>query len=139
LGPEQSFFGRFDHALDSKGRLILPSRIRSRLGSRCFLTPHVEGCVAIWTPETFQAEIDSRAAAAVDTWSRNEVREWCSAIDEIEIDSQGRILIAADLRSYADLEREVVIVGVIDHVELWSPVQWGAKAHAPVGAAASGA
>ncbi|MGP8065897.1 MAG: division/cell wall cluster transcriptional repressor MraZ [Acidimicrobiales bacterium] len=137
MGPESSFFGRYDHSLDSKGRLILPARIRSRLGPRCFLTPHLEGCVAIWTPETFQAEIDTREQSAVDTWTRNQVREWCSAIDEIEIDNQGRILIATDLRSYAGLEREVVIVGVMNHVELWSPPAWNAKALDPTGAAAT--
>ncbi|MGD0742684.1 MAG: cell division/cell wall cluster transcriptional repressor MraZ [Acidimicrobiales bacterium] len=137
MGPENSFFGRFDHSLDSKGRLILPARIRARLGSRCFLTPHLEGCVAIWTPETFQAEIDTREQSAIDTISRNQVREWCSAIDEIEIDSQGRILVAADLRNYAGLEREVLIVGVMDHVELWSPSKWNAKELVPTGASAT--
>ena len=137
MGPENSFFGRYDHSLDSKGRLILPARIRSRLGQRCFLTPHLEGCVAIWTPETLQAEIDTRKASAVDAWTRNQVREWCSAIDEVEIDSQGRILVATDLRNYAGLEREVVVVGVMDHVELWSPSNWDAKALVPIGAGAA--
>jgi MraZ protein len=136
LGPEKSFFGRYDHSIDSKSRLILPARFRDRLGKYCFLTPHLEGCVAIWPPETFQAETDLRERSAVDTWTRNQVRNWSSAVDEIVIDTQGRILIATDLRNYAGLERDVVIVGVLDHVELWSPSMWDSKALAPAAAGA---
>ncbi len=137
MDPESSFFGRYDHSLDSKSRLILPARIRERFGRLCFLTPHLEGCVALWTPETFQAETDTRYSSAVDTLTRNQVREWCSAVVQTEIDSQGRILVAAGLRSYAGLEREVVIVGVLDHVELWSPSMWNAKALVMSGASAA--
>lgn len=134
LGPESSFFGRYDHSLDAKGRLILPARLRARLGSRCFLTPHLERCIAVWPIETFAAEIKAREEQAVDTWSRNDVRDWFAAVDEIEIDAQGRILVASDLREYAQLEREVVVVGVNDHVELWSPQGWSTKELAPSGA-----
>jgi MraZ protein len=134
LGPETSFFGRYDHSLDTKGRLILPSRLRGRLGSRCFLTPHLEGCIAVWPVETFHAEIETREAQATDTYSRNAVRDWFAAVDEIEIDSQGRVLISGHLRDYSGLNREVVIVGVHDHVELWSPERWASKELAPAGA-----
>ena len=137
MGPETSFFGRYDHSLDAKGRLILPARLRARLGSRCFLTPHLELCIAVWPTETFQAEIEARESAAVDTWTRNEVRNWFAAIDEIEIDAQGRILVANDLRDYARLERDVVVVGVHDHVELWSPDSWSTKELAPLDASSS--
>ena len=137
MGPESSFFGRYDHSLDAKGRLILPARLRARLGSRCFLTPHLERCIGVWPIETFEAEIEARKAQAVDTWSRNDMRDWFAAVDEIEIDAQGRILVASDLRLYAQLEREVVVVGVDDHVELWSPQGWSTKELAPVGAASS--
>jgi MraZ protein len=137
LGPENGFFGRYDHSLDAKGRLILPVRIRNRLGSLCFLTPHLDGCLAIWPPETFRAEVELRHASAIDSFARAQVREWSSAVDETEVDPQGRILVAADLRAYAALEREVVIVGVIDHVELWSPPMWNATVLVPSGAGAT--
>ena len=137
MGPESSFFGRYDHSLDAKGRLILPARLRVRLGTRCFLTPHLERCIAVWPLETFEAEIGARKSKAVDSWSRNDMRDWFAAVDEIEIDAQGRILVAADLRDYARLEREVVVVGVDDHVELWSPQGWSTKELAPSGAVLS--
>lgn len=133
MGPESSFFGRYDHSLDAKGRLILPSRLRTRLGSRCFLTAHLEDCLALWPPETFEAEIESREAQAVDTWSRNATRDWFAQVAEVEQDNQGRILISAELREYAALEREVIVIGVRDHVELWSPGRWSTKALSPTG------
>jgi MraZ protein len=133
LGPESSFFGRYDHSLDAKGRLILPSRLRNRLGSRFFLTAHLENCLALWPLETFQAEVEKREAEATDTWTRNAARDWFAKISEVEQDTQGRILISSELREYAALEREVIVIGVHTHVELWSPELWATKALAPAG------
>ncbi len=132
MGPESSFFGRYDHSLDTKGRLILPSRLRNRLGARFFLTAHLEHCLALWPIETFQEEIESRQSQAVDTASRNAMREWSAKVAEIEQDTQGRILIVAELREYAALEREVIVIGVYDHVELWSPDRWASKELLPL-------
>jgi MraZ protein len=133
LGPESSFFGRYDHSLDAKGRLILPSRLRTRLGSRFFLSAHLEDCLALWPVETFQAEVESRESQAVDTLTRNAAREWFAKVAEVEQDTQGRVLISAELREYAALEREVIVIGVNDHVELWSPDRWATKELAPAG------
>ncbi|MGA8297663.1 MAG: division/cell wall cluster transcriptional repressor MraZ [Acidimicrobiales bacterium] len=133
MGPESTFFGRYDHSLDAKGRLILPSRLRTRLGARCFLTAHLEGCLALWPGETFLSEIESRESEATDTWSRNAVREWFAKVAEVEQDNQGRILISSELREYGGLEREVIVIGVHTHVELWSPGRWASKELAPAG------
>ncbi|MGB9111166.1 MAG: division/cell wall cluster transcriptional repressor MraZ [Acidimicrobiales bacterium] len=137
MGPESSFFGRYDHSLDAKGRLILPSRLRTRLGTRFFLTAHLEECLALWPPETFEAEVESRESRAVDTWTRNATREWFAKVAEVEHDTQGRVVIPVELRDYAALERDVIVIGVHDHVELWSPGRWAAKALAPTGGVAS--
>ncbi len=133
MGPESSFFGRFDHSLDAKGRLILPSRLRTRLGTRFFLTAHLEDCLALWPLETFEAEVESREAQAVDTWTRNAAREWFAKVAEVEHDTQGRVVIPAELRDYAALGRDVIVIGVHDHVELWSPDRWATKELAPTG------
>jgi MraZ protein len=137
LGPESTFFGRYDHSLDAKGRLILPSRLRTRLGTRFFLTAHLEDCLALWPLETFQAEVESRESAAVDTLTRNAAREWFANVAEVEQDTQGRVLIPAELREYAALEREVIVIGVHNHVELWSPDRWATKELAPAGSVPS--
>jgi MraZ protein len=131
LGPESTFFGRYDHSLDAKGRLILPSRLRNRLGTRFFLTAHLENCLALWPLETFQSEVESRESAAVDTMTRNAAREWFAQVAEVEQDTQGRVLIPAELREYAALAREVIVIGVHNHVELWSPDRWATKQLAP--------
>lgn len=137
MGPESTFFGRYDHSLDAKGRLILPSRLRTRLGTRFFLTAHLEYCLALWPLETFQAEVESREAEAIDTWTRNAVREWFAKVAEVEQDTQGRVLIPAELRDYAALGREVIVIGVHNHVELWSPDRWATKELAPAGSGPS--
>jgi MraZ protein len=131
LGPESTFFGRYDHSLDAKGRLILPARLRTRLGTRFFLTAHLENCLALWPLETFQSEVESRESAAVDTVTRNAARDWFAQVAEVEQDTQGRVLIPAELREYAALAREVIVIGVHNHVELWSPDRWATKELAP--------
>lgn len=122
------FFGRYEHSLDAKGRVILPAKLRVHFAQPGFLAPHLEGCLALWTVEEFDKEVAVRLAQAEgDPRSRNAVRDWASAVFEAEIDRQGRMPIPAHLRSYASLEQEVLVVGMINRVELWSPRSWAAK------------
>lgn len=122
------FFGKYEHALDAKGRVILPAKLRSHFSEPGFLTRHLEGCLALWTSEEFEKEIEVRLAQAEgDPVARNAVREWSAAVFEAEIDRQGRMPVPAHLRSYAGLEQEVLVVGMINRVELWAPAAWGAK------------
>jgi MraZ protein len=122
------FFGRYEHSLDAKGRVILPAKLRVHFSEPGFLTPHLEGCLALWTGEEFAKEIEVRLAQAEhDAAQRNEVREWSAAVFEAEIDRQGRMPIPAHLRAYAQLEQDVLIIGMINRVELWSPEAWEHK------------
>ncbi len=122
------FFGSYEHALDAKGRVILPSRLRGHFTGPGYLTPHLEGCLALWTEEDFEKEIELRLALAdTNPVARNEVRDWAAAVFETEIDRQGRMPIPVNLRSYAQLEQEVLIVGMINRVELWAPSTWASK------------
>ena len=122
------FFGSYEHSLDAKGRVILPARLRTHFEGAGYLTPHLEGCLALWTDGEFEKEIESRLALAdTDTVARNEVRNWAAAVFETEIDRQGRMPIPPNLRSYAGLVEDVLIVGMINRVELWSPDAWAAK------------
>jgi MraZ protein len=119
------FFGKYEHALDAKGRLILPARLRGSFDRPGYLAPHLEGCLALWRSEEFDEEIATRLALAEgSTAERNAVREWSSAVFEVEIDRQGRMAIPTDLRDYAALRQEVLVVGMINRVELWSPERW---------------
>ncbi len=122
------FFGRFEHTLDPKGRLILPAKLRGPFGQLGYLAPHLEGCLALWTAEEFEHEVTSRLAGAeLDPVSRNQAREWAAAVFEAEIDRQGRMPVPPHLRAYAALEQEVLVIGMINRVELWSPAVWSAK------------
>ena len=128
MALEARFFGSYEHSLDAKGRLILPAKLRGAFTPSGYLSPHLEGCLGLWPPATFEKEIALRLdQASGDVAERNEVREWAAAVHEAEIDRQGRMVVPAHLRAYAGLDQEVLVVGMIDRVELWSPSAWAAK------------
>lgn len=128
MSLQARFFGSYEHALDAKGRVILPSRLRAHFTGPGYLTPHLEGCLALWTEQEFEKEIELRLALAdTNPVARNDVRDWAAAVFETEIDRQGRMPIPANLRSYAGLEQEVLILGMINRVELWAPGSWATK------------
>jgi len=122
------FFGSYEHSLDAKGRVILPAKLRSHFEQSGYLTQHLEGCLALWTPEEFEKEIELQLELAdQDVVARNGVREWAAAVHDAEIDRQGRMSIPAHLRAYGGLDQEIVIAGMINRVELWSPEGWRNK------------
>ncbi len=122
------FVGRYDRSLDAKGRVILPARLRSYFENSGYLAPHEDGCIAFWTDAEFSEEAnrqhfrESEGQAA-----RHDVREWFSHVARVELDSQGRMAIPSDLRTHADLEGDVLFVGVHDRVELWSSRRWDSR------------
>jgi MraZ protein len=121
------FLGRFEHSLDSKGRIVLPAKFRAHFETRLFLTEHLDKCVALWTPEEFEEELTKKAQMqSLSRADRNRVRVWASGATEAEIDRSGRVAIPTWLRTYAGLEEgeEVLIMGAIERVELWRRVEW---------------
>lgn len=121
----QYFLSRHDHSLDSKGRLTLPAEFRSAFGEVAILSPLLDGCVAIWSQEEF----DKRAEQMLDKArrgqaERNVARSFAANAKEVSIDSHGRIVVPAHLRTYADLGSDVAVVGALNHVELWNPDRW---------------
>jgi MraZ protein len=122
------FFGRFEHSLDAKGRLILPAKFRVDFDDGGFLTQNVDGCLALWPPDAFEAQMTSMLErAAVGRADRNLVRIWASNSHEVEVDRQGRLAIPTRLRDFASLTAEVLVNGAIDRVELWDPARWEEK------------
>lgn len=117
------FVGQFQHTLDAKGRLILPAKFRPEFERGGYLSPNSEGCLALWTPGEFarqhqERQLQIRSTSATD---RQFARYWSSNSTEIDFDKQGRFAVTGKARDYAHLESEVLIVGAIDHIELWSP------------------
>ena len=122
------FVGRYEHSLDTKGRVILPAKFRTHFEHGGFLTEHSEGCIALWTLGEFERQMESmQEQAGQGRAERNRARVWASSSAEVEIDRQGRMPIPGHLRTFAGLESEVLVLGVIDRVELWNPAAWDEK------------
>jgi len=120
-----SLIGRDDRSLDGKYRVILPSRFRSLFQPTGVLTPHEDGCIALWTEDEFADESQRQHAREQEgPAARDSVRRWFSKSTRFTLDQQGRIAIPLDLREHASIDQEVTFVGVYDRVELWSKRVW---------------
>jgi MraZ protein len=124
-----TFYGNFERSLDSKGRLILPAKLRAEFGESAFLTSHIDGCLALYDKEDME---DQRLAMLERSKGSQEdrmiARVWASSTSEVTFDSQGRFPIPTLSREWADLELDVLVIGAIDKVELWSPSKYREKA-----------
>jgi MraZ protein len=121
------FLGRYAHNLDAKGRLAIPARYREALAEGVILTRGIDRCLALyplaaWTPLAEKVA----ALPLTDGDARTFRRLVFSAASDLALDGQGRILIPPDLRRYAELEREALVVGVDTSIEIWSPARWEA-------------
>ncbi|MGH9080420.1 MAG: division/cell wall cluster transcriptional repressor MraZ [Acidimicrobiales bacterium] len=122
------FFGRFEHSLDDKGRVILPSKFRGHFEHGGYLTQYQDGCLALWMPDRFEQQMEAMLERAETGKSdRHMARLWASTSHEMEIDRQGRMAIPARLREFAGLVGDVLVLGAIDRVELWNRETWDEK------------
>ena len=122
------FIGRYEHAVDEKGRVILPAKFRTFFEHGGFLTQHHDGCLALWTSEDFDSQMqEMHEQAKTSRERRNLARFWAQASYELDVDRQGRMVIPARLRSFAGLDTDVLVLGAIDRVELWDPARWEEK------------
>ena len=122
------FFGRYEHSLDDKGRIILPVKFRGSFEHGGYLTQYHDRCLALWTPEEFEEQMGSREAAQnLSREERNLARLWSSGTQEVDVDRQGRIAIPQHLREFARLDGDVLVHGAIDRVELWNKEVWSEK------------
>jgi MraZ protein len=122
-GRRAPFLGEYQHALDAKGRFILPARLRDQLGDVAYVTSDDDGCLAMWRPEEFDvkaSEIRERARQG----ERDVQRAFFAGAMEASPDKQGRVAISQALRDFAGLERDVVVVGLFDHIEIWDAAAW---------------
>ena len=122
-GAMSKFVGRYQHSLDDKGRLILPAKFRFGFERGGNLSPQIDGCIGLWDQGGFQRQVSQRESVVNegDKAARNKARYWASLSREIEFDKQGRFVLPIDIREYAGISSEVIIVGALDHIELWDP------------------
>ena len=117
--------GEYEHSLDVKGRLIMPVKLREDIGEKFIVTKGLDGCLfgfskTEWT--SFEEKLKSLPLTNKN--ARDFVRFFLSGAVECEIDKQGRFLVASNLREYASMEKEVVIIGVGTRIEFWSKDKW---------------
>ena len=120
--------GEYSHTIDGKGRLILPAKFRLELGERFIVTKGFDGCLYGYSMEEWKNIEEKIKTLPLVTGkdARNFTRFFFSSAIECEIDSQGRILISQNLREFAELKKEVVIIGVSSRIEFWSKEKWNA-------------
>ncbi|HLG20216.1 MAG TPA: division/cell wall cluster transcriptional repressor MraZ [Bdellovibrionota bacterium] len=122
------FRGRYDHTVDGKGRLSIPSRFREILSdkySESLVVTNFDRCLVAFPQEEWE-NLERKAAALSQL--KKEVkafqRYFISGATECPLDAQGRILLPPKLREYADLQRDVVVVGMLKKIEIWSKTRW---------------
>ena len=117
--------GEYEHSLDAKGRLIMPAKLRQDIGEKFIITKGLDGCLFVFSQnEWLNFETKLKSLPLSDKNARNFVRFFLSGATECEIDKQGRINIPQSLREYAELGREVAIIGVSTRVEIWNREKW---------------
>jgi len=125
-GPGQVFTGEYRHSVDAKGRLAVPARFRAQLEGGAFVSRWLDACLAVWPRSGWErlagkvAELPTVENAGARAFSRY---VFASAF-EIDFDAQGRFVLPAQLRGPVGLEGEAVIVGSLDHAEIWAPARW---------------
>jgi len=121
-----AFRGQFEYTLDAKKRLNVPPRFRAAFSSGVVLAKWLEPCVAIWTPDAFEAFTSSflKDLNPVSAERRKLTRFFAGGSFDVELDSAGRVVLNGPLLEHAGLERDVVLVGSIDHLEVWDRAKW---------------
>lgn len=117
------FRGESEHSLDEKNRLTIPQRLRSELGEVFYVTRGLDNCLFAFPATEWNAFEEKLCSLPMST-GRASMRFFFSGTMECSCDKQGRILLSQALRDYADITKDVVIVGVSKRVEIWSKEKW---------------
>ena len=119
------FIGEYQHNLDAKGRIIIPSRFRDELHNTFILTRGLDGCLTIYSLEQWEkmfVELNKLPTTKKD--ARSYLRMLTTRATECTLDAQGRIIIPSFLAKAVNIEKECVVVGVNDHIEIWDKKAW---------------
>ena len=129
-GEKRMFYGEFYQNIDDKGRVIIPAKYRPALGSLFYITKDLwnqedEKCLYIYPQEAFDELREKlRGLSKGPKNSRALSRAFYASVQDSTIDKQGRVLINADLKEHAELKKEIVFVGVDEHIEVWDKEKW---------------
>lgn len=119
------FMGEYQHTLDAKGRLIVPAKFRDELGAGAVLTRGLDNCLFLFPMSEWRIlEEKLKSLPLTKAGARQFVRFLFSGATDCELDKQGRIVVPQNLRDYADIEKDAVVIGVSNRVEIWSKEKW---------------
>ncbi|MBR5248498.1 MAG: division/cell wall cluster transcriptional repressor MraZ [Lachnospiraceae bacterium] len=116
---------QYNHTVDTKGRLIIPSKFREILGDEFVVTKGMDGCLFVYANDdwkVFEQKLTSLPITNKD--ARKFARFFLAGAAPVEVDKQGRILLPAHLREFAELDKDVVLVGVGSRIEIWNKDKW---------------
>ena len=119
------FMGEYNHTVDAKGRLIVPSKFREQLGDEFVVTKGLDGCLFVYENTEWKAlEEKLHALPLTNANARKFSRFFLAGATTCEVDTQGRILLPAVLRDFAGIDKDAVLVGVGSRIEIWSKDAW---------------
>jgi MraZ protein len=120
------FLGEYEHTIDVKGRMAVPAKFRAQLDRGSVISKGMGTCLSVYTNQRWEEKSAELIADKQNDELRDFERRVYPSASEIELDSQGRMIIPAKLRAYAKLGNEVTIAGVRDHFEIWDRGIWAA-------------
>ncbi len=119
------FMGKYYNSIDAKNRMIVPSKHRDQLGGRCILTKGMDNCLYIYPLGEWEKVVEKVSALPqTDVNVRKYIRDVFANAEECEIDKQGRILIPAELKKRVFIDKELVTMGAMSRIEIWSKEVW---------------
>ena len=121
------FMGEYNHTIDQKGRIIVPAKFREELGEEFVMTLGLDGCLFVYPNSEWETFVEQLKKLPGNREVRQLQRYFLAGATNCELDKQGRILIPVKLREHAKLEKEVVFVGVLGKIEVWSKERWDAN------------
>ncbi len=121
------FIGEYQHTLDSKGRIIIPSKFREELGEDFVMTKGLDNCLFVYPKEEWAIlEEKLKTLPLTNRDARAFIRFFFAGASEGALDKQGRVLIPANLREHSKLDKDAVVIGVSTRMEIWSKEEWDA-------------
>ena len=121
------FTGEYEHSVDSKGRIIMPSKYREALADEFVVTLGLDGCLFIYPNEEWEKFVMQLKELPGNKEARQLQRYFLAGAANVEMDKQGRFLIPAKLREAAGLTKDIVTVGVLSKLEIWDKEKWEAN------------
>lgn len=123
------FMGEYNHSIDTKGRIIVPAKFRDALGEEFVVTQGLDGCLFLYPYEEWGHFVNELKNLPGSKEARQLQRYFMAGAVTCETDKQGRILLPSKLREQAALVKDIVFVGVLSKIEIWSKERWEANSY----------